>query len=378
MAACQFRRVIAAQISKVLGLPEETLIKSISAIPVSRKQPSADFQLFISSVTESTHDFPRPDTQAETQRLVDKLKCDAIVSEISTGHGAINFKINRELLAKAVVQQVSEDGPAYGFRSELLSGLPKGKTIVEFSSPNIAKRFHVGHLRSTIIGNFIANLKEALGCQVTRLNYLGDWGMQFGLLGAGFQIFGHEEKLKANPLQHLFDIYVQVNKASEEDENIKNASHEFLRKLEAGDSQALVVWQRFRDFSIDEYIRTYKRLGVHFDEFSGESFYKQKSQDVLQLLRNKGLLRTSAKGTGVVDLSGQGDLSSHATLVRSDGTSLYITRDLAAAIDRKSKYDFDTMIYVIKASKLIFNTCLKCCDSWAMTGLTAAAMCLLG
>lgn len=351
MAACQFRRVIAAQISKVLGLPEETLIKSISAIPVSRKQPSADFQLFISSVTESTHDFPRPDTQAETQRLVDKLKCDAIVSEISTGHGAINFKINRELLAKAVVQQVSEDGPAYGFRSELLSGLPKGKTIVEFSSPNIAKRFHVGHLRSTIIGNFIANLKEALGCQVTRLNYLGDWGMQFGLLGAGFQIFGHEEKLKANPLQHLFDIYVQVNKASEEDENIKNASHEFLRKLEAGDSQALAVWQRFRDFSIDEYIRTYKRLGVHFDEFSGESFYKQKSQDVLQLLRNKGLLRTSAKGTGVVDLSGQGDLSSHATLVRSDGTSLYITRDLAAAIDRKSKYDFDTMIYVTDKSQ---------------------------
>ncbi|KAJ1151404.1 hypothetical protein NDU88_004186 [Pleurodeles waltl] len=353
MAACQFRRVIAAQISRILGQPEETLINSISAIPVSRKQPSADFQLFISSVIESRHDFQRLDTQAETQKLAEKLKCDAVVSEITVGLGAIHFKIHRELLAKAVVQQVSEDGLAYGFRSELFSGLPKGKTVVDFSSPNIAKRFHVGHLRSTIIGNFIANLKEALGYQVTRLNYLGDWGMQFGLLGAGFQNFGHEEKLKANPLQHLFEIYVQVNKASEEDESIRNAAHEFLRKLEGGDSQALAVWQRFRDFSINEYIRIYKRLGVHFDEFSGESFYQQKSQDVLQLLRNKGLLHTSVKGTGVIDLSGKGDLSSHATVVRSDGTSLYITRDLAAAIDRKSTYDFDTMIYVTDKSQQI-------------------------
>ncbi|XP_069462484.1 probable arginine--tRNA ligase, mitochondrial isoform X2 [Ambystoma mexicanum] len=323
MAACQFRRAIAAQVSRVLDRPEDQLIKSISAVPVYKKQPSADFQLFVSSVIERGQDYPRPDTQAETQKLADKLRPDAVVSEISTGAGTVNFKINRELLAKEVVQQVSNDGPEYGFKSELFSGLAKGKTLVEFSSPNVAKRFHVGHLRSTIIG----------------------------LLGVGFQCFGHEEKLRANPLQHLFQVYVQVNKASDEDENIQKAAHEFMRKLEAGDMEALGIWQRFRDFSIEEYIRIYERLGVHFDEFSGESFYREKFQDVLKLLKDNGLLQTSVKGTGVVDLSEKGDLSSIATLVRSDGTSLYITRDLAAAIDRKTKYDFDTMIYVTDKSQ---------------------------
>uniref|UniRef100_A0A8I5KQV7 Probable arginine--tRNA ligase, mitochondrial n=1 Tax=Homo sapiens TaxID=9606 RepID=A0A8I5KQV7_HUMAN len=170
--------------------------------------------------------------------------------------------------------------------------------------------------------------------------------MQFGLLGTGFQLFGYEEKLQSNPLQHLFEVYVQVNKEAADDKSVAKAAQEFFQRLELGDVQALSLWQKFRDLSIEEYIRVYKRLGVYFDEYSGESFYREKSQEVLKLLESKGLLLKTIKGTAVVDLSGNGDPSSICTVMRSDGTSLYATRDLAAAIDRMDKYNFDTMIYV--------------------------------
>ncbi|XP_031311880.2 probable arginine--tRNA ligase, mitochondrial isoform X2 [Camelus dromedarius] len=335
-----------SRLSRVLDLPPENLIKSISAVPVSRKEEVADFQLSVDSLLENNNDHSKPDVQVQAMRLAEKLKCDTVVSEISTGQGTVNFKINRELLTKTVLQQVMEDGSKYGLKSELFSGLPQKKIIVEFSSPNVAKKFHVGHLRSTIIGNFIANLKEALGHQVTRINYLGDWGMQFGLLGTGFQLFGYEEKLQSNPLQHLFEVYVQVNKEAADDKNVAKSAHEFFQRLELGDTQALALWQKFRDLSIEEYTRIYKRLGIHFDEYSGESFYREKSQEVLKLLDSKGLLQKTVKGTAVVDLSGNGDPSSICTVMRSDGTSLYTTRDLAAAIDRMDKYNFDKMIYV--------------------------------
>ncbi|KAK1338197.1 hypothetical protein QTO34_001311 [Cnephaeus nilssonii] len=332
-------------LSRVLDLPPENLIKSISAVPISRKEEVADFQLSVDSLL-GNNDYSRPDIQVQATQLAEKLKCDTVVTEISTGQGTVNFKINRELLTKTVLKQVIEDGSKYGLKSELFSGLPQKKIVVEFSSPNVAKKFHVGHLRSTIIGNFIANLKEALGHQVTRINYLGDWGMQFGLLGTGFQLFGYEEKLQSNPLQHLFEVYVQVNKEASEDKSVAKSAHEFFQRLELGDMQALALWQKFRDLSVEEYIRIYKRLGVHFDEYSGESFYREKSQEVLKLLDSKGLLQKTMKGTAVVDLSGNGDPSSVCTVMRSDGTSLYATRDLAAAIDRMDKYNFDTMIYV--------------------------------
>ncbi|NXH18947.1 SYRM protein, partial [Bucco capensis] len=355
MAACSFRRSIASQLSKVLDLPPESLIKSISAVPVSKKGCVADFQLSIASLTEdSSRDCLAQDLNLQAQKLAARLKCDSVVSEISAGPGTVNFTINRELLAKSVLQQVLKDGSEYGVKSELFSRVPRQKAVIEFSSPNIAKKFHIGHLRSTIVGNFIANLKVALGHEVVRMNYLGDWGLQFGLLGVGFQRFGNKEKLQSSPLQHLFEVYVEINKAAE-DENTKKLAQDFFKKLEEHDEQTLSLWKQFRDFSIEEYTRIYKRLGVHFDEYSGESFYQEKSQEVLKMLEDKGLLQRTIKGTGVVDLSEKKDLSSFATVVRSDGTSLYITRqvnqDLAAAIDRMEKHSCDAMIYVVNKSQ---------------------------
>nr|XP_056712379.1 probable arginine--tRNA ligase, mitochondrial isoform X2 [Euleptes europaea] len=183
------------------------------------------------------------------------------------------------------------------------------------------------------------------------MNYLGDWGMQFGLLGAGFQQFGSEEKLKSNPLQHLVEVYIEANKAAEEDETIKRMAQDFFRRLEAREEEVLSLWQRFRDVSIQEYVKMYKRLGVYFDEYSGESFYQEKCQEVLNMLDTKGLLKKTEEGTGIVYLSEKGD-QPYSAVMRSDGTSLYITRDLAAAIDRMDKCNPDTMIYVTDKNQI--------------------------
>uniref|UniRef100_A0A4W3ISF8 Probable arginine--tRNA ligase, mitochondrial n=1 Tax=Callorhinchus milii TaxID=7868 RepID=A0A4W3ISF8_CALMI len=330
------------QLSKILGVSTEQLIPVVSAVPVSKKQQTLDFRLSVSSLLEHGCLKSGSPIQGQAQQLAEQLTCDDVLTEIAVGQGTINFKVNRTLLAENVMNEVTKKGSSYGLSSELFNDYPRGRIIVEFSSPNIAKRFHAGHLRSTIIGNFIANLKHALGNEVIRMNYLGDWGMQFGLLGAGFQQFGSEEKLKSKPLEHLFDVYVQVNKMAESDENIKLAAQEFFRKLEAGDKSTLAFWERIRCISIEEYANIYQRLGVHFDEFSGESVYQKRSHDFLRLLEKKGLLKKTKQGTGVVDLSPNGDLSIYATVVRSDGTSL----DIAAAVDRMEKYNFEKMIYV--------------------------------
>uniref|UniRef100_A0A8C6SZ30 Probable arginine--tRNA ligase, mitochondrial n=1 Tax=Neogobius melanostomus TaxID=47308 RepID=A0A8C6SZ30_9GOBI len=252
----------------------------------------------------------------------------------------------------------SESNTTFGLNSELLNTLKRGVTLVEYSSPNIAKKFHAGHLRSTIIGNFIANLKQALGNNVVRMNYLGDWGMQFGLLGAGFIRFGSHSKLKNNPLQHLFEVYVQVNREAEHNENLRQEARDFFRKLEEHDAEAVSLWQRFRDITVEEYQHVYKRLGVHFDVYSGESLHQSQALEVVQQLQSRGLLKTSDKGTGVVDLSSSGDMSNVCTVLRSDGTTLYITSFLIRTVfsatflktDKSQANHFQQLFQILSAS----------------------------
>uniref|UniRef100_A0A7N8YCU9 Probable arginine--tRNA ligase, mitochondrial n=1 Tax=Mastacembelus armatus TaxID=205130 RepID=A0A7N8YCU9_9TELE len=322
---------------------------------------TADFRLSVSTLRINGILPSRGDVQVQAENLATQVRChklDSVVEDISTDRGVISFKVNRKLLFSSTVMKttISTD-EKFGLNSELLNTLKRGTTLVEYSSPNIAKKFHAGHLRSTIIGNFIANLKQTLGNNVIRMNYLGDWGMQFGLLGAGFGQFGSEEKLKQNPLQHLFEVYVRMNKEAEHNEDMKQAARDFFKQLEQHESQAVSLWQQFRQITVDEYQHIYKRLGVHFDIYSGESFHQDQAQEVVQQLQSQGLLKTSEKGTGVVDLSPAGDMNSVCTVLRSDGTTLYITRDIAAAIDRKEKYNFDEMIYVLLFSRDINIDC---------------------
>ncbi|XP_010881110.2 probable arginine--tRNA ligase, mitochondrial [Esox lucius] len=349
--ACFFRRRIASKLSRCLGLPEDTFISALCAIPVSKKQQSPDFRLSVKALLSKGILPDNGDLEAQTKTLANQLQQDDVVEEIFAGRGVIHFRVSRIQLVQKVLEQSRKERDKFGMKSELLKGLKKGTTVVEFSSPNIAKKFHAGHLRSTIIGNFIANLKGSLGNNVIRMNYLGDWGMQFGLLAAGFQSFGCQEKLKMNPLQHLFDVYVQVNREAENDEAVEQAGREFFRQLEQHEQHAMALWRQFREITVSEYRKVYKRLGVHFDVYSGESFHQKQAQEVVLRLQTQGLLKTTEKGTGVVDLSPSGDMSNYSTLLRSDGTSLYITRDLAAAINRKEIHNFDEMIYVTDKSQ---------------------------
>ncbi|XP_071763077.2 putative arginine--tRNA ligase, mitochondrial [Centroberyx gerrardi] len=368
--ACFFRRSIAAKLGRTLQQSEDALISALSAVPVFKKQESADFRLSVNTLRTKGILPSNGDLQLQTEALANELKQDSVVEEISAGRGVINFRVHRKLLVEKMLEPFEKEDNRFGLNSELFNNVKKGTTLVEFSSPNIAKKFHAGHLRSTIIGNFIANLKQSLGNNVIRMNYLGDWGMQFGLLGVGFDQFGCQEKLKLNPLQHLFEVYVQVNRAAENNEEIRQAARDFFRQLEQREAQATSLWQQFREITVTEYQQVYQRLGVHFDIYSGESFHQEQAQEVVQQLQSQGLLKTTEKGTGVVDLSPAGDMSSLSTVLRSDGTSLYITRDIAAAIDREEKYHFDEMIYVTDKSQenhfhQLFQILLAMGHSWA-------------
>nr|XP_046229057.1 probable arginine--tRNA ligase, mitochondrial [Scatophagus argus] len=369
--ACFFRRRIAAKLAGTLQQSEDAFIPALSAVPVFKKQQNPDFKLSISTLRINGILPSSSDIQVQTEDLAAQLKQDSVVEDISAGSGVINFKVNRKLLVQKMLETFGKgEDEKFGLNSELFNTLKRGTTLIEYSSPNIAKKFHAGHLRSTIIGNFIANLKQSLGNNVIRMNYLGDWGMQFGLLGVGFGQFGCQEQLKQNPLQHLFEVYVRVNKEAEHNEDMKQAARDFFRQLERRDSDAVSLWQQFREITVDEYQHIYKRLGVHFDVYSGESFHQDQAQDVVRQLQSQGLLKTSEKGTAVVDLSPAGDMSSVCTVLRSDGTSLYITRDVAAAIDRTEKYNFDEMIYVTDKSQAshfsqLFQILLAMGHSWA-------------
>ncbi|CDR39716.1 CYFA0S03e06392g1_1 [Cyberlindnera fabianii] len=239
------------------------------------------------------------------------------------------------------------------------SPVGKGKkVVVEFSSPNIAKPFHAGHLRSTIIGGFLSNLYEKLGWDVTRINYLGDWGKQFGLLAVGFDKYGSEEALEKDPINHLFEVYVKINKDIEEEgdslpeaESTNGKARAYFKKMEDGDEEALKIWKRFRELSIAKYIDTYKRLNIQYDTYSGESQVSQKlMNEALQIFKDKGLTHED-RGAVLIDLKKFNKKLGKCIVQKSDGTTLYLTRDVGEAIQRQEKYNFDKMIYVIASQQ---------------------------
>ncbi|XP_035687041.1 probable arginine--tRNA ligase, mitochondrial [Branchiostoma floridae] len=371
--ACHFRRAIAGLISKAARIHEE---KIVPLIQVSNPKTSSEGEFLLPIKPLIDIGVLPPDSvesgtaQDTIANLTNRISCQHPVLKAVSNKYGIQFSVDQALLIKSVLSKEQEDREQYGRRSDLF-GVRKGeKVVVEYSSPNIAKPFHAGHLRSTIMGNFIAKLHHALGNKVVRINYLGDWGVQFGLLAVGFQLFGSEEALQTNPIQHLFEVYVKVNQAAEEDEDIHRQAREFFRLLEHRDPTALALWTRFRDLSIEEYSRIYKRLGVQFDEYSGESMYSYRSQQVISQLREAGLLQITERGTGVVDLSEDNSMSFYSTVTRSDGTSLYITRDIAAAVDRYERFKFDRMYYVVDKSqedhfRQLFKTLEKMGYTWA-------------
>ncbi len=268
--------------------------------------------------------------------------------DIQTAGPYVNFFFNRKTLAKKLVWEVINQKKDFG-KSKIGD---KKKIVVEFSAPNIAKPFGIGHLRSTIIGNSIANICEFQGFKVIRLNYFGDWGAQFGRLLVGYKKFGDETKLQRNPIKHLLDIYVKANKKSFD----KQAAEEF-KKLEEGDKEAVMLWRTFKEYSLEEFEKIYKDLDIKFDKQLGESMYNKKMKEVIQELKEKELLKKS-EGAMIVDLK---EHNLGACLIeKSDGATLYATRDLASAIDRYKQYGFERMIYEVGIEqKLYFKQLFK-------------------
>ena len=256
----------------------------------------------------------------------------------------VNFFIDRAYFAGEVVDEVNRLGNAYG-RSNSGEGR---KVIVEYSSPNIAKPFHIGHIRSTVIGNAIYKLYDAVGFDVIRINHLGDYGTQFGKMIVAYRKWGSEEELAKDPIKSLLSYYTRFHKEAEEHPELEDEARETFVKLEAGEPEELALWEKFRKLSLEEFNRVYDMLGITFDSYAGESFYSDKMPRFIQELKDKGLLIES-QGAQIVDLEPY-DLGA-AMITKSDGSSLYVTRDIAAAVYRKETYDFYKCIYVVASQQ---------------------------
>jgi arginyl-tRNA synthetase len=262
--------------------------------------------------------------------------------DIQTQGPYINFFLDRKNLARKIVWEAISKRKEYG-----KTKIGKGKrVVVEFSSPNIAKPFGIGHLRSTIIGNSLAKIHEFLGYKVTRINYLGDWGTQFGKIMLGFEEFGSDKKLLKNPIEHLLQVYVKANKKKYEKE-----AREWFKRLEDKDKKALMLWKLFRTLSIKEFEKIYTTLGVKFDVYSGESESVKSADEVLKQLEKKKLVHKS-KGALIVDLKQYGlDV---CIIKKSDDATTYVLRDLAAAIKRHEKYNFEKMLYEVGQEQTLY------------------------
>ena len=378
-----YRQKISQALAPIAGKPESEVYSRLAwtqtldkgdlglAVPSLRVQGRKPAEL----ATEWAEKFPESD----------------FVSKPVVAGTLLQFFFKPESLTKLVIPLILKKKAEYGANDRLglrdASDPSKGRKriIIEFSSPNIAKPFHAGHLRSTIIGGFLASLYEAAGWDVIRINYLGDWGRQFGLLANAFEKFGSEEKLERDPIGHLFDIYVEINKLSapqevlikEKKDELKQAveagrkvpeleqeiakleaesenekARQYFKRLEDGDRDALATWSRFRELSIEKYQKTYARLNIQYDHYSGESqVEKERMEQAADRLKERNVSEDS-KGAVIIDLTKHGAPKLGKALVKkTDGSSLYLTRDIGEAVKRYELYNFDKMIYVVASQQ---------------------------
>ena len=270
----------------------------------------------------------------------ENIEAKGAISKVMPLGGYVNFFVNKSQLAETVINDVLTKKEKYGH-----TDLGQDKAVViDFSSPNIAKPFHIGHIRTTVIGNALYKIYDSQGYNVVRVNHLGDYGTQFGKLIVAFKLWGSKEAVEANPIPELLKLYVKFHEEAEQKPEMEDEARAWFTKLENGDEEAKALWQWFRDESLKEFARVYDLLDIEFDSYAGESFYSDKMGVVIDQLKEKGLL-VQSQGTNVVDLEEFN--MPPALITKNDGSTLYMTRDLAAAIYRKNTYDFDKCIYVV-------------------------------
>ena len=329
-----FKKEIAEIIARNLeGLTEDE-IKSMIEIPQDQSMGDYAFPCFRLAKTM------RKAPNLIAAELAEKLQGEQLFSEVSPVNAYVNMFVSREEMMKSTVSEVLEEKENFG-RSDI--GGNK-KVIVEFSSPNIAKPFHIGHIRSTVIGNSLSKIYDALGYDVFKINHLGDYGTQFGKMICAYRRWGNREDVINSPIKTLLGYYTKFHVEVEEHPELEDEARAIFTKLEQGSKEEVELWQWFREESLKEFQRVYDMLGIEFDSYNGESFYSDKMPRFEKELLDKGLLQES-KGAQVVDLE-KYKLGT-ALIKKSDGSSLYITRDIAAAVYRKENYDFYKNIYVV-------------------------------
>ncbi|HEP1818533.1 TPA: arginine--tRNA ligase [Streptococcus suis] len=327
------KQVIAEKLAAVLPSLEIEAISALLEKPKSSEMGDIAFPAFSLAKVE------RKAPQAIAADIVEKLDTTGFEKVVATGP-YVNFFLDKAAISHQVLTDVITEKDQYG---KLNIGQGRNVTI-DMSSPNIAKPFSVGHLRSTVIGDALANIHAKLGYNPIRINHLGDWGKQFGMLIVAYKLWGDKAAVEADPISELLKLYVRINAEAEEKPELDDEARQWFKKLEDGDPEAHELWQWFRDESLVEFNRIYDKLGVTFDSYNGEAFYNDKMDEGIQILEEKGLLQES-KGARIVDLESYN--LPPALIMKTDGATLYITRDMATAMYRKRTYDFVKSIYVV-------------------------------
>ncbi len=328
------KEIISSEISKIVGLNKKE-IENLIEIPPDSKLGDYAFPCFTLAKIKKRNPVEI------SKEISEKIK-NKNFEKVESNRAYVNFFIDKKIIAEETLKKVLREKDKYGSNNN-----GKNKIIfIDMSSPNIAKPFGIGHLRSTIIGNSIAKISEFNGFKTKKINYLGDWGTQFGKLILGYSKFGDNKKLKENPIKYLLDLYVKVNG----DESLEQEAREMFKKLEDGDKKALSLWKKFRELSLKYFNKIYEILGIKFDEISGESLYNNKMLSTIKDLERKRLLEES-EGAKIVNLDKYG--LGVCLIKKSDGATLYATRDLTAAIDRYKKYKFDRMFYEVGSEQTL-------------------------
>ena len=327
------KELIASELAKVIDSLDQDAILNLLEQPKSSDLGDIAFPAFSLAKVE------RKAPQAIAADIAEKIDQSAFEKVVATGP-YVNFFLDKSKISDQVIKSVIEAGADYGQQDE-----GKGQNItIDLSSPNIAKPFSVGHLRSTVIGDALSNIFRKMGYNTIKINHLGDWGKQFGLLMVAYKKWGNKEAVEANPIDELLKLYVRINAEIENDPKLDEEGRLWFKKLEDGDPEATELWQWFRDESLVEFNRIYKLLGVEFDSLNGEAFYNDKMDEAVQILEEKGLLKES-KGASIVELD---DVNLPPAMIKkSDGATLYITRDIATAIYRARTYNFVKNIYAV-------------------------------
>ena len=334
-----FKEKISEEISKITKIDKNELYEYIE-MPSDNKMGDYAFPCFRLAKTM------KKSPQIIANELKDGISLGNEFEKVEVINGYINFFVNNKKLVENVLEEVEEKRENYGS-----SEIGEGKNIViDYSSPNIAKPFHIGHLRTTILGNSLYKMYKFLNYNCVGINHLGDWGTQFAKLIEGYKRWGTEYDIESNPIEELTKIYIRINDLCKEDESVLEQCRDNFKKLEDGDEYCVKIWQKFRELSLKEFQRIYDLLDIQFDSWNGEAFYTDKMQEVKDILEKNNKL-VESEGARVVDLSKE-DMPP-CIIEKSNGSTTYATRDLAAILYRARTYNFDKALYVTSYEQIL-------------------------